>query len=318
MLAVEYDRYGPPEVLVIRDVPRPRAGRGMILVKVAAASVNPKDCFVRKGWFSRITGRRFPRRCGYDFSGVVEETGPGVYGFSRGNRVLGMLNGWDGGACAEFCVVRQNQAAPFSEEMDMVEAAAVPLAAQTALQALCDIGKTVPGFRVCVNGASGGVGSFAVQIAAALGADVTAVSSAANAELCRDLGARMTVDYKTGNIEESGMQFDVFFDVFGNRPFDRVRHLLSPKGTYVTTVPNMKNYLYHLLTLFSRRRARVVFVKSRRRDLETLLELARKGSLRPIIDAVYPLREIQDAHRHVETKHTRGKVLVRLGGEIRG
>ncbi|MBN1531318.1 MAG: NAD(P)-dependent alcohol dehydrogenase [Spirochaetes bacterium] len=310
MRAVEYDRYGPPEVLELREVPPPRAGKGTVVVRVAAASVNPKDCFVRKGWFRRITGRRFPRRTCYDFSGWVEEAGPGASGFARGDRVFGMVNGWGGGTCAEYIAVPRDEVCPLPEHMDIVESAAVPLAALTALQALRDIGRIGPESRVCVNGASGGVGSFAVQIAAAMGARVTAVCSAGNAGLCRGLGALRTVDYASERIEDSDERFDVFFDVFGNKPFDLTRGLLAPGGAYVTTVPNPKNLLYRLLTALSRTRARIVIVKSRRRDLETLLDLARRGALRPVIDGIYPMEKIRDAHRHVETKHTRGKIVV--------
>jgi NADPH:quinone reductase-like Zn-dependent oxidoreductase len=315
MLAVEYDNYGPPEVLQVCDVPMPGAGRGMILVKIVAASVNPKDSFVRKGRFRLITGRRFPRRTGYDFSGVAKETGPGVRGVRPGDRVFGMVNGWTGGACAEYLTVKQDEVAVFSNEVDLIKAAAVPLAAQTALQALRDIGKIKPGDRVCINGASGGVGSFAIQIAVALGGEVTAVSSTAHGKLCRELGANRTIDYSNSRIEDSEERFDIFFDVFGNKPFDRVKHLLGPEGAHISTVPSMKNFRHHLLTKLCRKRARMVFVKSRRGDLETLLELMRKKALRPVIDAVYPLEKVREAHRHVETKHTRGKVLVKIGGE---
>ena len=312
MRAVEFDRFGPADVLEVRQVPRPAPGPGEVLVRVAAASVNPKDTFVRKGRFARYSGKRFPLRSGYDFAGTVAEAGPGA-DLPPGTPVWGMLNGWAAGACANYLAAGRDEVAHLPTGLSMAEAASLPLAAQTALQALRDHGGVRPGHRVLVHGASGGVGSAAVQVAAALGARVTGTCSAANADLVRSLGAEEAVDYRERAAETLPGPFDTVFDVFGNLGFGRVRRMLAPKGRYVTTVPSRRNILDMILTRLSwGRRASLVVVKSSRADLEFLGRLVETGRLRPLVDRVYPLDAVRDAHRHVETKHTRGKVVVSL------
>lgn len=315
MKAVEYDRYGPASELVVRDVPAPEPGARDVVVRVAAFAVNPKDTFLRKGRFRRVTGSRFPKRTGFDFAGTVERVGAAVQGLRPGDRVWGFLDGFAGGAAAELLAVRDTQVGLAPAELSLEEAAAIPLAASTALQALRDDARVRAGQRVCIHGASGGVGTFAVQVARALGARVAAMSSAKNAALCRELGAEETFDYATTPVAALPGPFDAFFDVFGNQSLATTRRLLTPRGTYVTTVPKLASFARHgasLLLPFGRR-ARVVVVRPRREDLDRLASMVREGRLRAIVDRVYALEEIAAAHEHVETKHTRGKVVVRIG-----
>lgn len=309
MRGVVYERYGPPEVLEVRELDSPVPGPGEVLVDVIAAALNPKDSLVRKGKFRRVTGQRFPRRLGYDFAGVVH-TGSAT--LPAGTPVFGMLNGWTGGTVAEQVCVPVNELALKPERLDFEQAAALPLAALTALQALRDEARVQPGQRVLINGASGGVGVFAIQVARLLGAQVTTTSSARNLELCRSLGSHETWDYAARDAFAPGGGFDVIFDVFGNRSFSRARPALARRGTYVTTVPGVATVALHLLTRWLPRRARLVVVRSNRADLEQLARWAGEGQLVPVIDRVVPLAETAAGQAHVETKRARGKVVVRV------
>ena len=310
MRAVVYERYGPPEVLELRDLPSPVPRAGEVLVKVRAAALNPKDSLIRKGKFRLVASGRFPRQLGYDVSGVVEVIGKSVTRLAPGDEVFGMKQAWAGGTVAQEVCLFENELAKKPSRLSFEEAAALPLAALTALQALRDEGRLQPGQRVLINGGSGGVGVFAIQVARALGATVTTLSSTRNLELCRSLGAQETWDYATR--KDLGAGWDVFFDVFGNRSFGEARGALSPTGTFVTTVPGAVSGALHLLTAFAPRRARLVVVKSNERDLEQLAKWAEAGQLTPVIDRVVPLSEVASGQAHVETKRARGKVVVRI------
>jgi NADPH:quinone reductase-like Zn-dependent oxidoreductase len=312
MKAAEYDRYGPATVLAVRDVPRPRAGRGELLIRVRAAALNPKDVVVRSGKFRLFSGKRFPKRVGFDWAGQVEEVGAGVRGIPVGAAYWGMLDGYQGGACAEYLAVKPGDCAPKPARLDFVQAAALPLAASTALQALRDVARAERGMRVLVHGASGGVGVFAIQLAKLLGLHVTTTSGGANAPFCRSLGADVALDYRAADPLSSGDRFDVVFDVFGNRSFAAARPALARRGVYVKTVPKPRDFLDVALTSFGQRRARLVVVRPRAQDLAFLAAAVDEGRLVPVVHEVYPLERIVEAEQQVETKHTRGKVVVRL------
>jgi NADPH:quinone reductase-like Zn-dependent oxidoreductase len=308
--AALYDRFGPPSVLRIGEAPDPTPGPDELVVAVRAAALNPKDVLVRKGKFRWLSGKHFPRGTGYDFAGEVIAVGPEVVDQRIGDLVYGMLNGWRGATVAERVRVRADECAPLPP-LSFEEAAAIPLAAQTALQALRDLGRVSNGHRVVILGASGGVGVFAVQLACALGAEVTAVASAANHPLLRELGAHHVVDYRAEDPLERG-PFELVFDVFGNRRFDEAEPALADRGLFVSTVPSRAIFLARLRSLGRPRQARLVWVRSRRADLVTLAGLVERGRLRPVMDSIYPFREIAAAHAKIETKRSRGKVVVRI------
>ncbi len=313
MKAIEYDRYGTPEVLTLREVEVPEAGRGQVRVRVRAAALNPKDCLVRKGRFRNVTGKKFPRRAGYDFAGEVDAVGSGVNDMAIGDAVFGMLNGWAGGTHAEYVVASWHELAHKPPAIDFADAAGIPLAAQTALQALRDLGRSGPGRHVLINGCGGGVGTLAVQLATILGARVTGVCSAANAEQARQLGAAEVIDYTQTEISRAGARFDTVFDVFGNLDFRQARALLRPGGIYISTVPSAGIVLAHLATRLlppPLRRARLVVVKSRHRDLVWLAEQMDAGRLRPVTDRTWPLAQAAEAHAYQETRRARGKVVL--------
>ncbi len=313
MNAIVYNRYGPPEELCLKELPRPEPQRHEVLVEVHAAGINPKDCMVRKGKYRWFTGRKFPQIPGYDVAGIVVATGEAVKDFQPGDAVLGMVNGWKGGAYAEYMTLPASGLARKPANITFEEAAAVPMAGQTALQALRDIGKIKAGHIVIINGASGGVGTFAVQIAKTLGARVTAVCSHRNIELMHQLDADATIDYTQRDVLETAQQCDIFFDVFGNKSFSGVRPLLKWRGIYISTLPKLRNFRDAALTYLSPgKRARVVIVTSRRQDLALLAGWVESGKVRPVLDRVYPLRAVADAHRYLETKRARGKVVLQI------
>lgn len=311
MRAVYFNEYGSPEVLQLgeMEIPSPKADE--MLVKIAAAAVNPKDCMVRKGKFRFITGNHFPQLLGYDLAGEVVQVPDGVGGFKIGDRIYAMINDWKAGAYAEYAAVKLNEAARQPDNLSSVEAAAVPLAAQTALQALRDHGRLAPGMRVCINGATGGVGTFAVQIAKILGTEVTAVCSHRALDLPATLGADEIVDYTRDDILELGKRFDVFFDVFGNRSFAEAAPCLNEHGVYITTVPNQENLRLHgTVDPATGRQARLVAVYSRTQDLQQLAQWCEVGQLRAVIDRTYPLTQAAEAHTYIETKRAKGKVVL--------
>ncbi len=312
MKAVLFDSYGTPDVLYIAEIDPPTIGADEVLVQVAASAVNPKDVFIRKGRYKIFTPG-FPKQTGCDLAGEVVEVGVNVHHVQPGDAVFGHLDGFRGSAAAEYAKIDRVNVAKKPQSLTMNEAGAVSLVSQTALQALRDEGGIEAGMRVCINGASGGVGSMAVQIATHYGAQVTAISSKANHSFCRDLGAVATVDYRTTDITAGNERFDIFFDVFGNHRHERVRPILTDSGTYITTVPGPGIFLRQLWTgLTSSKKAKMVVVESRTEDLNQLGKWFDSGAIRPVIDSVYAFEDIAAAHARQQTKHARGKIVVRL------
>lgn len=313
MRQVQVHQFGGPEVLQIRDTEKPEISKWEVLVQVKYASANPKDVMLRKGKMKNYLSISFPLKLGQDFSGVVVEAGSKAGPYRPGDRVFGMVNETNNGTLSEYLRVAPHEIYFAPENLSFSEAAAVPLTAQTALQALRNIGKVKPGYRVCINGASGGVGVFALQIARILGAHVTAISSEKNHALCRELGAAEVFDYKKIPANEAPGPFDVYFDVFGNQNWRRVRHLLKKTGWYVTTVPKFYNIADSFYSVFKIRNARLVVVESDSEDLSLLKEWIEGGELRPIVEAEFPMEQIAEVHRRIETKRTVGKIVVRVG-----
>jgi NADPH:quinone reductase-like Zn-dependent oxidoreductase len=302
--ALVYDRYGGLDVLEEREIVLPPPKPGEIRVRVRAAALNPKDAFVRKGRFAALSGRRFPKLVGVDFAGETD----------AGDRVFGALEEFRylRGTVAEHVVVPAHEWAPMPASLSFEEAAALPLAALTSLQALRDLGRVRPGDRVAIHGASGGVGTAAIQIARALGARVTTTSSADNLDLCRSLGAEEALDRTRGPLD--GGRFEVVFDVFGNLSFAGIQtaRALAPRGVFISTVPSLRILADAARTLASDQRARLVVVRSRRADLDTLRQMVGAGTLEPVIDRVEPFARAVEALRHLESKRARGKIVVRI------
>jgi NADPH:quinone reductase-like Zn-dependent oxidoreductase len=312
MRAVVIDQYGGPDTLHVATVPRPVPTRGQVLVRTRFVGVNPKDVVVRKGKFQIATGKKFPLIVGHDIAGEVVEAGLGA-DLSEGDLVYGMINDFAGRAYAEYAAVNCKQLGYAPSSIELRVAAAVPLAAQTALQALRDDAHVNPGQEVLINGASGGVGVFAVQIAKILGAQVTAVCSQRNVELVTELGADRVIDYNQTELVDVSERFDTIFDVFGNYRFDKLAHLLAPRGTYVHTIPSARIFKDVARTLVRRKRAKMVIVRSRREQLDWIRQQIDAGSIRVVVDRSFALDEAPEAHRYMETKRARGKVVLEVG-----
>ena len=312
MRAIVIDQYGGPEVLHEASVPRPVPTRGQVLVRTRFVGVNPKDVVVRKGKFQVATGKKFPIIVGHDIAGEVVEAGLGA-DLEEGDLVYGMINDLAGRAYAEYAAVDCQQLAKAPSSIELRVAAAVPLASQTALQALRDDARVRPGQQVLINGASGGVGVFAIQIAKILGAQVTAVCSHRNVELVSELGADRVIDYTQTELVDLDERFDAIFDVFGNYRFDKLAHLLTPRGIYVQTVPSSRIFKDVARTLVRRKRAKLVVVKSRREQLDWIRQQIDAGSMRVVVDRTFRLDQAPEAHRYMETKRARGKVVLEVG-----
>lgn len=312
MKAILYRRYGPAEVLEYTDLPDPKIREDQILVQVKAASVNPVDWKLRSGK-PRIPFLKLPRIPGSDIAGVVVRTGRSVRGFKEGDAVFAMLPPFSGGACAEYAAVSPRNAAVKPRNLTFQEAAAVPLAALAALQALRNHGKIGRGQRVLINGASGGVGSFAVQIAKSQGADVTGVTSRPHADFIRELGADEVIDYTAEDFTKSGSHFDVLFDTVANRAFTECKPILNSKGIYIATLPS-PGLILHLMTtpILGGKQARLLNVRARGSDLGLLAEWIEAGKIRPRIDRTFPLEKTAEAQAYSETGHARGKIVIKV------
>jgi NADPH:quinone reductase-like Zn-dependent oxidoreductase len=292
MRAVVIDRYGGPEVLRQATVPRPTPTRGQVLVRTRFVGVNPKDVIVRKGKFQIATGKKFPLIVGHDIAGEVVEAGLGA-DLAEGDVVYGMINDFAGRGYAEYAAVDGGQLAKAPSSIELRVAAAVPLAAQTALQALRDDAQ--------------------VKSAKILGAHVTAVCSHRNVDLVTQLGADRVIDYTNTELVDLEERFDAIFDVFGNYRFDKLEHLLTPRGTYVQTVPSARIFKDVARTFVRRKRAKLVIVKSRRAQLDWLRQQIDAGSLRVVVDRSFSLADAAEAHKYMETKRARGKVVLEIG-----
>jgi NADPH:quinone reductase-like Zn-dependent oxidoreductase len=301
--------FGKTDQLDIVNAPIPSIKEHEVLVRVVAASVNPKDTFIRKGRYKALTGSSFPMGVGFDYAGIVDKSNH--FEYQIGDPVFGMVNGWAGKTFAEFVAVSEQEICKSPNNIDLINAAAIPLAAQTALQALMDIGKIKEGFHVCINGASGGVGTMAIQIAKSFGAIVTTLTSPANFDLCSSLGADITLNYAEKSVTNT--EYDIYFDVFGNQSFQKLKNTLNKTGVYITTVPSKQILIrQYLLNFFSKKKAALVIVQSTINKLQWIkanIELAR---LIPIIDSIYPFPDLAKAQSKVETKRTKGKVVVTI------
>ena len=320
MKAMTYHRYGSPDVLSLEDVRKPVPRDGQVLVRVRAASVNPLDWHLLRGhpYFARAdAGWRTPKRTvpGVDLAGRVEAVGRNVTRFKPGDEVFGEKSR----ACAEYVCAPENMLVPKPASLTFEEAAAIPAAGVTALQALRDKGGVRPGQRVLINGASGGVGTFAVQIAKADGADVTGVCSTPNLELVRSIGADHVIDYTQNDFTRTGQTYDLIIDNVGNRSLRDLRRILTPGGTLVIIgAPKGRLILGFVarliaapvLSRFSDQRLLGHLTETRLEDLVAMSELVEAGKVRSIIDRCYPLSETPDAIRYLETLRARGKVVI--------
>jgi NADPH:quinone reductase-like Zn-dependent oxidoreductase len=320
MKAMVYDRYGQPEVLELREIDPPPLTDDGVLVHVRAASVNPFDWHMLTGtpYLARVqAGLRRPKSqvLGVVFAGTVEAVGKDVTAFQRGDDVYG----GKGGAFGEYVCVRKSVARK-PANLSFEEAAAVPMAAITALQALRDKGRVQAGQKVLINGASGGVGTFAVQLAKSFGAEVTGVCSTRNVETVRALGADHVIDYTTEDFTRSGGSFDVLVDIAGNHSWLEVKRVLSEDATMIVVGGRKTNRWIgpmgdavgrRLASIPGRRTVAAPFLAQLNKDdLDVLRELLEAGKVEPVIENRYELRDLPEALRYVGSGHAKGKVVI--------
>lgn len=326
MKAVVYTDYGAPDVLQIRDVKKPVPTDDQILVKVRAASINPLDWHFVRGTpgIARLLmmGLRKPKdpRLGVDMAGVVEAVGKNATQFKPGDEVFG---GRDG-AFAEYVCVRANRAVVLKpDNLSFEQAASVPIAAITALQGLRDKGHVQPGQKVLINGASGGVGTFAVQIGKSLGAEVTGVCSTKNLDLVRSLGADHVIDYTKEDFTKGAERYDLILDNVGNQPLSGFRRVLKPRGICVMIGgggpkdggilgPMARPLQAFIMSPFVSQKMGFFVAELNKEDLNILRDLMQTGKVTPVIDRTYPLNQIADALSYLEQGHARGKVVITM------
>jgi NADPH:quinone reductase-like Zn-dependent oxidoreductase len=318
MKAFVKDRYGSPEVLELQEVEKPRlSGPDAILVRVRATALNAHDWHMLRGkpYLARLSeGFRRPkeRQLGLDVAGIAEEVGENVLDVRPGDAVYGSRYG----AFAEY--VSSRNMVPMPAGLTFEEAAAIPTAGMTALQGLRDRGQLVAGERVLVNGAGGGVGTFAVQIAAALGADVTAVTSTKNAEMARSIGAGEVIDYTRDDFTRGSRRYDLILDIGGNRRLSAMRRALTPTGRIVMVAPQPGQWIGPIArivgavitTRLGSRPAAAYLADVKRDDLLALKELIETGKVKPVIDRTYRFDEIPEGIRYVESGAAAGKVVI--------
>ncbi len=324
MKAIVQDLYGGPDVLRLDEVERPTPGKRDVLVRVHAAGLDAGVWHVMRGdpYLVRLAFglrrlRKGARVRGLDLSGVVEAVGAEVTRWSPGDEVYGVGNG----SFAEWATASQDRLARKPANLSFTQAAVVPISACTALHALRDAGRVQPGQRVLVLGASGGVGSFAVQLARHFGAEVTAVCSAAKADLVRTLGATHVLDYTRDDPTDGARRYDLVLDIAGNRPLAHVRRALTPKGTLVLVggdhggrwLGGLERSLWAmLLSPFVGHTLRGLVSTERHDDLDLLRDLIEAGHLTPVLDRTFPLAETPAAVRYLEAGHARGKLAIAL------
>jgi 2-desacetyl-2-hydroxyethyl bacteriochlorophyllide A dehydrogenase len=313
MKAVIIDRYGSPDVLQYADIEKPSATGDQLLIQVYASSINPVDWKIRQGMLKVMTGNKFPMILGSDVAGEVIEVAPNVTNFKTGDTVYAFLDPVSGGAYAEYAAVSERLVSLKPSNLSYEQAAVVPLAATTALQALRDTGEIKKGQKVLINGAAGGVGTFAVQIAKAYETEVTAVCSTKNVELVKGLGADRVIDYTQQDFTKDTEKYDIIFDVVGKRSFSECKDNLLDRGIYITLLPSPDVLLNGFLTFFiPGKKAKLFFAKSSGKDLSYLKELIEANKIRPVIDRTYPLSQIADAHRYSEEGRTVGKIAIAI------
>jgi len=329
MKAIVQAKYGTSEVLDLRDIAKPEIGDSEVLVRVRAAGVNPGDWAIMGGlpYIARPVyglGKPKNRVRGTDVAGQVEAIGGAVTRFRPGDEVFGSSRQL-GGAFAEYAAVSEDALAPKPTNLTFEQAAAVPMAGYVALQALRDHGKVKAGQKVLVNGASGGIGTFAVQIAKSFGADVTGVTSTRNVDLVRSLGADHVIDYTKENFTRTGLRYDFILDNVANHSLSDLRRALAPQGMLV---PNGGGFDHRWIASGGRLiSAKVSFafvsqslatfiVSPKQENLVVLTELIESGKVTPVIDRTYPLSEIRQAIDHVGGGHARGKVVITVSNGV--
>ncbi|MBW1814242.1 MAG: NAD(P)-dependent alcohol dehydrogenase [Deltaproteobacteria bacterium] len=322
MKAIVYEKYGPPEVLQLKEVVKPIPKDNEVLIKVHAASLNYADwAFVRGVPFLvRLMGAGLlkPKNpiLGSDIAGWIEAVGGNVKQFQPGDEVFGDISECGWGGFDEYASVSENALVLKPASTTFEEAATVPQAATVALQGLRNKGRIQPGQKVLINGASGGIGTFAVQIAKSFGAEVTGVCSTRNLDMVRSIGADQVIDYTQEDFTQNAKRYDLILDIVANRSISDYTRALNPKGNYVAVAFNPGAlFLGSLISMTRSKKVGSLLHKSNQKDLVFMKELLTAGKVAPVIDRRYPLSEVAQAVRYYGERHTKGKVVITLEHE---
>lgn len=310
MKVIQIHRYGKPEELTLVDLPIPSIQHKQLLIQNHVASINPYDCMVRSGsmWF--MEGFRFPKVLGSEAAGVVVKVGSGIRNFNVGDRVIvftGRRN-----AYAEFLAVGEENVTALPDSISYSEGAALPVAGCTAYDVLNILGHVKPRQRILVYGAYGSVGSFAIQLAKNIGASVVGVTSTANVDVVRGLGADHVVDYTTADFRALPFKYDLIFDTPSALKYDDVKYMLTSPGMYVATLPSPIRVLQQLFSTTNHRKAKVIFANPTVAKIKYLTKMIADHKLKVILDREYPIEEMIEAHKYCETKRAKGKITVRF------
>ncbi len=325
MKAIVCTKYGPPDVLQLKVVEKPMPTDDEVLIQVHAVGVNAADHHLLSGMIPRMMGfgvlKPNDKILGADVAGRVAAVGRNVKQFQQGDEVFGDISGSGWGGFAEYVCVRENVLVSKPANLTFEQAAAVPMAAVTALQGLRDKGRIKPGQKVLINGASGGVGTFAVQIAKAFGAEVTAVCSTRNLEMVRALGADHIIDYTQTDFTQNGQSYDLILAANGFHSLADYKRALSPQGIYVMTGGSGAQMFQAILfgplvSMTGSKKMGNLLARPNQKDLTFLKELLEAGKVVPVIDRRYPLPEVADALRYLGEGHAKGKVVITVGAEI--
>ncbi len=314
MKAVRIHSSGGVEVLKYEDAPRPEPKESELLVRVIAAGVNPVDAKIRAGGFGRRSPDAQPMILGWDVAGIVESSGPAASKFKKGDAVFAFLPLQRGGGYAEYCIVDEAIAVAKPKSLTFAEAAAVPLAAMTAWQAMLDTGGLKEGQTVLIQGGSGGVGAFAVQIAKAKGAKVIATASTPNQEFLKELGADVAIDYKTQKFEDIARDVDVVLDTVGGETQKRSFDVLKKGGSLVSIVGGPDQNLAKEKGV----NAKGILVRPNAAQLTEIAQLIDAGKIKVTVSQVVSLQDVAKAHQQIETGHTKGKIVLKVAEESKG
>ena len=315
MKAVVYNNYGGPEVLEIQDILTPQPKSHEVLVKVDSISLNPVDAKARRGGFRPISDLlKFPRITGSDFSGVITETGSRVSGFKVGDLVYGwaqpLLNN---GSAAELVCISEKAIALAPKNISLSEASALPCGALTSLISLRDLAPIRNGHKVLINGASGGTGTMATQIAKIFGGEITVVTSPNNSErIMNDFKPDRIIDYTKEDFAILGDQYDVIFDVQGNKAINEIEQCLTSNGIYITTQPSIYSTIDAAKSIFSKKKSKTVICRSRTSDLNLIKLWVEENKIKPVIEKVYNFDQFREAYDHLATGHVKGKILLTI------
>lgn len=314
MKAVAFSEYGNTDVLKTVDLQTPSPKNDELLIKVHSSSLNPLDLKIRKGDLKLVFPSKFPRILGFYFSGEIVDLGKNITDFKIGDKVFGMLDINANGANAEYVIAKRHNIVHKPTILNHVEASSIPLTGLTALKALITYGKIKKGSNVLIIGASGGVGSIAVQIAKAFEADVTGICSSKNLDFVRYLGADKVISYDKDGFQTDQL-FDVIFDTTGLYTFSKTSKHLTNRGIFVSTLPGLKNILGSisllLLSLFgNKRRVHTVIVKPDAEGLKILHDLIEADSIRSTVNKTFVLDDLQEAHKYLENGESRGKITI--------